>query len=69
MPTSSLLPRPRTVQWCSSRVAGKSYWANTCPHCRAMQGDHYVRTSILYYNQELAEEVEQHLKPSGPVTA
>ncbi|MDC0720908.1 hypothetical protein [Nannocystis bainbridge] len=50
-------------------MAGKSYWANTCPHCRAMQGDHYVRTSILYYNQELAEEVEQHLKPSGPVTA
>lgn len=58
-------PRPRTVQWCSSRVAGKSYWANTCPHCRAMQGDHHVRTSILYYNQELAEEVERRLKDSA----
>lgn len=58
-------PRPRTVQWRSSRVAGKSYWANTCPHCRAMQGDHHVRTARLYYNQELAEEVEQRLKSVG----
>lgn len=58
-------PRPRTVKWCPSRQAGKSYWANTCPHCRAMQGDHPTRTASLYYNQDLAEEVEQRLKSSG----
>lgn len=48
-------PRPRTVQWRSSRQAEKSYWANTCPHCRALQGDFHVRTAILHYTNDLAE--------------
>jgi hypothetical protein len=30
-----------------------------------MQGDHPVRTAILYYNQDLLEEVERRLKGSG----
>lgn len=62
-------PRPPTVQWCASRPAGKGYWANTCPHCRAMQGDHHVRTARLHYNQELAEEAERRrgAGESGPL--
>jgi ssDNA-binding Zn-finger/Zn-ribbon topoisomerase 1 len=35
-------PLPRTVQYRYSGTAGFKYWANTCPHCRSIQGDFFL---------------------------
>ena len=35
-------PRPRTVQHRFSKRHGGAYWANTCPHCDALQGDNFL---------------------------
>jgi hypothetical protein len=35
-------PLPQTIQYRSSRMAGARYWVNTCPHCRAIQGDFFL---------------------------
>lgn len=32
-------PRPKSIQWRNSKAHGEYYWANTCVHCRALQGD------------------------------
>lgn len=35
-------PRPRTVQHRHSKQFGGSYWANTCPCCKSVQGDNFL---------------------------
>lgn len=35
-------PRPSTIQWRASKQFGGSYWANTCPSCRSIQGDNHL---------------------------
>lgn len=35
-------PRPPTVKWRFSKSVGHRYWANTCEHCDALQGDFYL---------------------------
>ena len=35
-------PCPHTVQYRYSATMQTRYWANVCPHCSAIQGDHYV---------------------------
>lgn len=35
-------PRPKTIQHRYSKKFGGSYWANTCPHCDAVQGDNFL---------------------------
>lgn len=35
-------PKPRTIQHRYSKQFGGSYWANTCPHCDAVQGDNFL---------------------------
>lgn len=32
-------PIPPTVKFAYTRTTGARYWANTCPHCQAVQGD------------------------------
>lgn len=32
-------PIPPTVKFAYTRTTGTRYWANTCPHCHAVQGD------------------------------
>jgi hypothetical protein len=32
-------PIPPTVKFTYTRTTGTRYWANTCPHCQAVQGD------------------------------
>lgn len=34
--------RPRTVQHRHSKQFGGSYWANTCPCCKSVQGDNFL---------------------------
>ncbi len=36
------IPRPKTVQYRYSKMAGSKYWANTCPHCKSIQGDFFL---------------------------
>jgi hypothetical protein len=59
-------PRPPTLQRTPSQRGAT--WANTCPHCRALQGDYQVRTAILDYLNDLAASVERALgaEPHGP---
>lgn len=35
-------PKPATIQWRESKQYGGSYWANTCPNCRSIQGDNHL---------------------------
>lgn len=35
-------PRPRTLQYRHSKQYGGKYWANTCAHCGALQGDNHL---------------------------
>jgi len=35
-------PRPATIQWKYSKMAGSSYWANCCPYCNSIQGDFFL---------------------------
>jgi hypothetical protein len=35
-------PTPGTVQLRFSQTAGFRYWANVCPSCNRVQGDHYL---------------------------
>lgn len=35
-------PRPRSVQFRYSKSFGGKYWVNTCPRCKAIQGDNFV---------------------------
>jgi hypothetical protein len=35
-------PKPRTIKRRQSQQWGGSYWANTCDHCGALQGDNHV---------------------------
>jgi competence protein CoiA-like protein len=35
-------PRPRSIQLRQSQTYGGKYWANTCPHCRRIQGDNFL---------------------------
>ena len=34
--------RPKTIQYRYSKTVGYKYWANTCPYCRALQGDWFL---------------------------
>lgn len=34
-------PRPRTIEYRYTHTTGTSYWANTCPYCKAVQGAFY----------------------------
>ena len=36
-------PKPWTVQFRHSKTAMSKYWANTCPVCKATQGDWFLR--------------------------
>jgi len=36
------IPRPKTVQYRYSKMAGENYWANTCPYCKSIQGDFFL---------------------------
>lgn len=35
-------PIPETIQMRESHMAGTSYWANTCPYCKNIQGDFFM---------------------------
>lgn len=35
-------PRPRTIKFIYSKRYGCSYWANTCPNCKSIQGDNFL---------------------------
>ena len=35
-------PIPRTIVYRYSKTAGHKYWANTCPYCKAIQGDFFL---------------------------
>lgn len=35
-------PFPRTLQFRFSKTQGEKYWANTCPYCLNIQGDHFL---------------------------
>lgn len=35
-------PRPKTIQYRYSKMAGSKYWANTCPYCKSIQGDFFL---------------------------
>lgn len=35
-------PRPRTIQLRHSKMFSGKYWANTCPHCKSIQGDNFL---------------------------
>lgn len=35
-------PRPATIQFRYSKTINGKYWANTCPHCKALQGDFFL---------------------------
>jgi hypothetical protein len=39
-------PRPSTVQHRYSGEVQRRYWANTCGHCHAMIGNHYIRIGL-----------------------
>jgi predicted RNA-binding Zn-ribbon protein involved in translation (DUF1610 family) len=36
------IPRPKTIKYRYSKMAGTKYWANTCPHCDSIQGDFFL---------------------------
>lgn len=36
-------PVPWTVKPTFSQTIGRSYWMNTCPKCKAKQGDHFIK--------------------------
>lgn len=40
--TEPPMPRPRTILFSKSKAFKGSYWANTCPNCRAVQGDNFL---------------------------
>lgn len=35
-------PRPRSIQYRYSKMAGQKYWMNTCPYCNMSQGDFFI---------------------------
>jgi ssDNA-binding Zn-finger/Zn-ribbon topoisomerase 1 len=35
-------PRPKTIKYKESKQYGGSYWANTCPNCKIIQGDNHI---------------------------
>ena len=35
-------PKPKTIQYRNSKRHQGSYWANTCPNCRVIQGDNFI---------------------------
>ncbi len=35
-------PVPETVRLCATEGYGAEYWANCCPECHAVQGDHHL---------------------------
>jgi len=35
-------PKPHTIKLRDSQRYGGAYWANTCPKCKALQGDNFV---------------------------
>jgi len=40
-------PRPKTISLRKSKQYNGKYWVNTCPYCKAIQGDHF-----LYYSSD-----------------
>jgi len=49
LPTN--IPKPKTIQYRYSKMAGLKYWVNTCPYCRWSQGDHFLHNepdSLLF---------------------
>jgi hypothetical protein len=34
--------RPKTIEFLDSFNASYTYWANTCPYCNSLQGEHYI---------------------------
>jgi len=35
-------PVPKTIQYRYSDTVGGKYWANVCPYCGSIQGDHFL---------------------------
>ena len=38
-------PHPHTIKFRFSKTHGEKYWANTCPNCNRLQGDHFLHLS------------------------
>jgi len=53
-------PVPPTVQWKVSEGWGGGYWANCCPRCSAMQGDHHLRSGNADYARVYLAMGEAH---------
>lgn len=45
-------PIPRTVQYRYSHTVRKKYWANTCSHCGAIQGDFYSYETAWHFTHD-----------------
>jgi ssDNA-binding Zn-finger/Zn-ribbon topoisomerase 1 len=53
-PTRPPDPVPPILRLATTRLGG-AYWAHHCPKCNTLQGDHHLRTSVLYYAQDIIE--------------
>lgn len=58
-------PRPATIQRRRSKQWGGSYWANTCPNCKSIQGDNYL---FLFEKAPLGDlpKSQENLPKPGP---
>lgn len=53
-------PRPSTIKFRRTSTAGHKYWANVCPHCKAVQGDHFISTQAgLLYDARLRPIIDE----------
>jgi hypothetical protein len=43
-------PIPWTIQYRFSNTVGHEYWINTCPHCKAIQGDWFLGDNIFVFS-------------------
>ncbi|HBZ6168958.1 TPA: hypothetical protein ML354_001633 [Salmonella enterica] len=64
--------RPYTVQYRYSKTAQEKYWANTCPKCKAMQGDWFIYMEpsgdgLLYHLQHIAESDDKFENSWGTI--
>jgi hypothetical protein len=61
-------PHPKTVQFRYSSVVERKYWTNTCGHCHAMFGNHYVQLEVggtSFHEEEMRLYDQQHFAEAG----
>lgn len=65
------IPRPKTIIYKYSKQFGGSYWANTCPNCKVIQGDNHLllfESGVFFGLPLVTENIPDHGQSNSAVS-